>query len=211
MKEEVLSIFDEDYNRLGERTRLEVHKNGDWHETFHCWLAHYDEDSGEGYIYFQLRSDQKKDYPGLLDITAAGHILSHEKVEEGIREIHEELGMDIALNDLSFAGVIKEVLNGFGIIDRELANVYLYTKPVTFENFNIQVDELSGIFRTTLRDFERLISNELLEVHSEGFIINTDSEKEFINRKLSIKDFVAHPNAYFHEIITSVKLGMLEK
>jgi isopentenyldiphosphate isomerase len=80
MNEEKLSIFDEDYNRLGERTREEVHANGYWHETFHCWLAHYDEDSEEDYIYFQLRSDRKKDYPGLLDITAAGHILSHELI-----------------------------------------------------------------------------------------------------------------------------------
>ncbi|MEG9296817.1 NUDIX hydrolase [Mangrovibacillus sp. Mu-81] len=211
MNEEKLSIFDGDYNRLGERTREEVHTDGDWHETFHCWLAHTDERSGEEYIYFQLRSDRKKDYPGLFDITAAGHILSHELIEDGVREIHEELGMEIDFGDLTFAGVIKEELNGTGIMDRELANVYFYTKPVNFESFSIQLDEVSGIFRTTLRNFERLISKELKEVQSEGFIINKDFEKEYINRNISINDFVAHPPSYFHEIITKVKIELLKK
>jgi isopentenyldiphosphate isomerase len=211
VKEEKLSIFDEDYNRIGERTREEVHANGYWHETFHCWLAHYDEDSGEDYIYFQLRSDRKKDYPGLLDITAAGHILSHELIDDGVREVHEELGMKIDFDDLSYAGVIKEELNGCGIIDRELANVYLYTKPVIFESFNLQLDELSGILRTTLGNFEQLFTHEKQEVCSEGFIINAGSEKEYIKRNISIKDFVAHPNAYFHEIIKRVKIELLEK
>jgi isopentenyldiphosphate isomerase len=211
MNEEKLSIFDEDYNRLGERTRPEVHANGDWHETFHCWFAHYDEISGEEYIYFQLRSERKKDYPGLLDITAAGHILSHELIKDGVREIHEELGMEIAFNELSFACMMKEELVGDGMIDRELANVYLYTKPVTFESFSLQLDELSGIFRVTLRNFERLISNELQEVHSEGFMINEDAEKEYINRNISKRDFVAHPTSYFREIITKVKFELMEK
>ncbi|CAM5275178.1 NUDIX hydrolase OS=Lysinibacillus sphaericus OX=1421 GN=LS41612_02185 PE=4 SV=1 [Lysinibacillus sphaericus] len=46
------------------------------------------------YIYFQIRSGQKKDYPGLLDITAAGHLLAVETVEAGIREVKEELGVN---------------------------------------------------------------------------------------------------------------------
>ncbi|WP_175989145.1 NUDIX hydrolase [Bacillus sp. Marseille-Q1617] len=211
MNEERLSIFDKDYNRLGERPRSEVHEKGYWHETFHCWLAHHDENSGEDYIYFQLRSERKKDYPGLLDITAAGHILSHELMEDGVREIQEELGLDICINELIFTGVIKEELNGGGFTDRELANVFLFTKPVAFEHFSLQVEECSGIFRTSLRDFEHLFFQEKAEIESEGFIVNEDSNKVYISRNISINDFVDHPLSYFHEIIKIVKRQLLEK
>lgn len=211
MNEETLSIFDKDYNRLGECPRSQVHEKGYWHETFHCWLAHHDENSEEVYIYFQLRSDRKKDYPGLLDITAAGHILSHESIEDGVREIQEELGLDIGFDDLSFAGIIKEVLNGGGFVDRELANVYLYTKPVTFERFTLQTDELSGMFRTTLQNFEKLFFYEKAQVSSEGFMMNEEWEKEYITRNISINDFVDHPISYFHEIIKKVRRELLEK
>jgi isopentenyldiphosphate isomerase len=68
VENEKLKIFDEHRTQIGVATREEVHRIGHWHETFHCWLI-----SKEGeidYIYLQIRSDEKKDYPNLLDITA---------------------------------------------------------------------------------------------------------------------------------------------
>ncbi|WP_233522994.1 NUDIX domain-containing protein [Peribacillus saganii] len=59
-------------------------------------------------MYFQLRSEEKKDFPSLFDISAAGHILANETVEDGIREVKEELGIDISMNDLEYVGVIKD-------------------------------------------------------------------------------------------------------
>jgi isopentenyldiphosphate isomerase len=211
VNEEKLAIFDEEYNRVGERTRTEVHALGFWHETFHCWLAHFDDAESKIYIYFQLRSERKKDYPGLLDITAAGHILSQETIEDGVREIQEELGLDIPYNDLISAGIIKEELNGTEMVDRELANVYLYTKPVSFQNFSLQTDELSGIFRTGLEEAEQLFKQEREEISLEGFITDENSKIIYTNRSATIKDFVAHPLSYFVEVTNRIKVELLEK
>ncbi|OIU72069.1 NUDIX hydrolase [Rossellomorea aquimaris] len=211
MNEEKLAIFDEEYNRVGERTRTEVHALGFWHETFHCWLAHFDDAESKIYIYFQLRSERKKDYPGLLDITAAGHILSQETIEDGVREIQEELGLDIPYNDLISAGIIKEELNGTEMVDRELANIYLYTKPVSFQNFSLQTDELSGIFRTGLEEAEQLFKQEREEISLEGFITDENSKIIYTNRSATIKDFVAHPLSYFVEVTNRIKVELLEK
>ncbi|MBH9965312.1 NUDIX hydrolase [[Bacillus] enclensis] len=211
MTEEKLAIFDEDYNRLGERTRTEVHALGYWHETFHCWMAHYNESRSRIYIYFQLRSESKKDYPGLLDITAAGHILSQESMEDGVREIHEELGVEIPYDQLIFAGIMKEELNGAGIVDRELANVYLYTKPISFDSFRLQTEELSGIFRTTLDEADQLFHHAAEEISLEGFVV--DDNQGLIDKKwkATIQDFVAHPISYFQKVINRIKDELLEK
>ena len=36
---EWLTIFDSERNTLGKKLRDEVHRDGDWHETFHCWFV----------------------------------------------------------------------------------------------------------------------------------------------------------------------------
>lgn len=36
---EWLTIFDFERNILGKKLRDEVHRDGDWHETFHCWFV----------------------------------------------------------------------------------------------------------------------------------------------------------------------------
>jgi isopentenyldiphosphate isomerase len=211
VNEEKLAIFDEEYNRLGERSRSVVHADGYWHETFHCWLAHFDESESNIYIYFQLRSEGKKDYPGLLDITAAGHILFQESIEDGVREIQEELGLDILYDDLIFAGIIKEELKSAGMTDREMANVHLYTKPVSFESFSLQTDELSGIFRTGLEEAEQLFKQEREEISLEGFIADDNSKLIYTHRMATIKDFVDHPLSYFVEVINRIRVELLEK
>ncbi|HET7579244.1 MAG TPA: NUDIX hydrolase, partial [Bacillales bacterium] len=72
MSSEMLNVLDEDMNRIGQKSRDEVHAAGDWHETFHCWFIRVE--NGERYILLQKRAEVKKDYPGLLDITSAGHL-----------------------------------------------------------------------------------------------------------------------------------------
>lgn len=104
MHNEILTIFDEAGSRTGTAPREEVHRLGHWHETFHCWFISKDQEIP--CIYLQLRSEQKHDYAGLLDITAAGHLLANETVEDGIREVQEELGLEISFEELIPLGTI---------------------------------------------------------------------------------------------------------
>ena len=55
---EWLTIFDPERNTLGKKLRDEVHRDGDWHETFHCWFV--EKDNEDMFLYFQLRSKNKK-------------------------------------------------------------------------------------------------------------------------------------------------------
>lgn len=125
---------------------------------FHCWFLK--NENNIDYIYFQLRSKVKNDFPNLLDITAAGHILADETVGEGFREIKEELGMDVSMEDLELIGVIKDCIITENFIDKEFGNVYMYRvneEPV----YKLQKEEVSGIVRTKFKNFYDFVFEKL--------------------------------------------------
>lgn len=47
-----------------------MHRDGDYHRAVHTWI--YAESTGQ--LLLQLRSDCKESWPGLWDISSAGHI-----------------------------------------------------------------------------------------------------------------------------------------
>jgi isopentenyldiphosphate isomerase len=62
-----------------------------WHLAAHVWVV-----NPQGEILFQQRSINNRNFPGMWDISAAGHVLANETVIQGaIREAKEELGLVI--------------------------------------------------------------------------------------------------------------------
>ncbi|MBS4201366.1 NUDIX domain-containing protein [Bacillus sp. FJAT-49732] len=190
MENEILNIFDERGKVMRKESRRVVHEKGYWHETFQCWIV--GKENGTDYIYFQIRSDEKADFPGLLDITAAGHILSHETVEDGIREVQEELGINVTMNELIPLGIIKNTIVTGHFIDNEFGNNFLYIseQPLTFK---LQVEEVSGIVKANFNDFYQFCFGEVEEI----LVI---SETESIHQYISKNDFVPHQDTYFKTV-----------
>ncbi|WP_226668260.1 NUDIX hydrolase [Metabacillus litoralis] len=209
MTEEILKIFDEDGNYKGMETRQKVHEKGYWHETFHCWLISVH--NGDIYIYFQLRCEQKKDYPNLLDITAAGHLLSCETVEDGVREVNEEIGVALAFSDLISLGVIKERLYEKCLIDHELCHVFLYETKHSFEHFFLQKEEVSGIYRVRLDDFIELWFGQQTTIHSEGFKENPLGEKITDVKVIHKQSFVPHEDHYLKKVVENIQIKIAQK
>src|SRR5690606_1440328 len=123
-----------------------------WHETFHCWIVEMVD--GAPVIHLQLRSQDKKDFPGLLDISAAGHILAHEKVEDGIREIEEELGIKVKFDELIALGLIKDQIAMPDFLDNERCHVFLYKAEESLDKrYRFQVEEVAGMYKFDFREF----------------------------------------------------------
>ncbi|MBS8263140.1 NUDIX hydrolase [Mesobacillus boroniphilus] len=203
MENELLKVFDQQGNWIGIETRSEVHKAGHWHETFHCWLT--ERIGNKDYLFFQVRSSVKNDYPNLLDITAAGHILANESHVDGLREVKEELGIDLALEDLHSLGIIKDSLNSPGFIDNELCHVFLYDQHQSFDNYSLQTEEVSGIMMAELTDFENLWFGKVQKVIVEGFLVSGDNEKKLHSMIVTKNDFVPHENTYIESVIEAIK------
>ncbi|MFF2754955.1 NUDIX domain-containing protein [Psychrobacillus sp. NPDC058041] len=202
MENEMLKIFDEDRKEIGIATREEVHRLGYWHETFHCWFI--GKDKQKDYIYLQIRSDSKKDYPGLLDITAAGHLLANETVRDGIREVEEELGISVSFEELISLGIIDYSVKTGNLIDKELANVFVYEYSLSFDDFALQEEEVSGIVRVEFKQFKSLWLGELEEIQIEGFALTPLENRTSVTKMVTRNNFVPHEKSYYEAIIHGI-------
>lgn len=205
-EQEKLKIFDDNRNQIGVASRSDVHKNGYWHEAFHCWFIR--KEAGINYIYLQLRSKHKKDYPNLLDVTAAGHLLADETVRDGVREIKEEIGIDLAFEDLVQLGVINYCVVKDNFIDKEFAHVFLYMSDNSLDDFTLQVEEVSGMVKGKFEDFAKLWFGEKAEIEISGFEINEDGKKLVIKEHVKRDKFVPHQVAFYKEVIEMMQAHM---
>ncbi|MGG3661413.1 NUDIX domain-containing protein [Bacillus gobiensis] len=203
MESEILKIFDDQRNEKGTATREEVHKKGFWHETFHCWFV--SREDGVEYLYFQLRSETKKDYPNLFDITAAGHLLADETVRDGIREVKEEIGIDLSYHDLVPLGVVKYSLQKEGFLDNEMANVFMYENSIDMHEFELQKEEVSGIVKVEFTQFYKLCTGEADEIRVQGFQMNRDGKQLTLTQFVGKDKFVPHDRIYYEKVLSLIK------
>ncbi|MCR8642394.1 NUDIX domain-containing protein [Paenibacillus sp. N1-5-1-14] len=193
-KKEMLDTFTKQLEFIDVRSRDEVHRLGLWHQTFHCWLLQ--QEMGKNYILFQKRYAYKKDYPGFLDITAAGHLEAGEKPLDGIRELHEELGIELEVEELISVGIIPCLLSTETIIDNEFGHVYLVDYSKRTEPFQLQSDEVESIIRV---EFEKFRS--LRQGYSE-VIVGSDLTTGIAGQevRLTWADFLPHSESYYESV-----------
>lgn len=204
METEELAIFSDKMERIGTRTRAEVHARGYWHETFQCWFIK--EEHGKHFLLFQLRAAQKKDFPNTLDITVAGHLLSYETPRDGIREIREELGLDLAFEDLIEMGIIKDQILLGELKDNEFCHSYFYHLTQPLDTFILQEEEVQGIFCIALADFESLMRQEIESVMAHGYLRQTNGRLQSSEKQCQITDFCPHNAHYYLTIIEKAKM-----
>lgn len=203
MDSELLNIFNDVRVPIGVATRKDVHTYGYWHEAFHCWFISRDENND--YIYFQLRSEQKREYPNLLDITAAGHLLSNETVEDGIREVKEETGIDVSISELIPLGVMEYVVTNSKIIDKEFVHVYLHDYNGSLDEFSVQCEEVSGIFIARFYDFFELWTERKSHIDVHGFVMDGDGNKIKVNKVVERTQFVPHHETFYKLLVNQIK------
>ncbi len=172
MSEEYLNVYDELRRPVGIMPRSIVHRDGLWHETFHCWFMQREciEGKDTAYLWFQQRSASKKDYPNLLDITAAGHLGYQEEPGDGVREIQEELGLGVAFEDLRPLGIRINIGRTAVLTDNEFNHVYLYDCPDGMDRIRFKDGEVQGIFRISAEDGIKLFSDKEEQIIAAGYV-----------------------------------------
>lgn len=193
---EKIDIYDANLKHLGVMDRKEAHMTGQWHKTFHCWVV--TKDNG-GAILFQLRSEEMINYPNMLDVSAAGHLEAGEDVDQGIREVAEELGIPVSIDSLYSLGYRVEVADQTnGQKNREYQAIYLLNIDIPLFDYKPQVEEVAGLVWLNIEEGLKLFSNEIESTIVNGIHYNKQLKKwETIQRKITLNDFLPRIQKYY--------------
>lgn len=156
LTEEMLEIRDEDGTPTGIiKPRSLVHRDGDLHGCSHIWVMRMIEEEGvfRCQVLLQRRSYGKDSFPGLWDISSAGHLDPGETYESGAyRELEEELGVsrgDISGERLRYLFLFRNEYQGefYGkpFHDNELDAVYLAEVDQPGSFFRFQKEEIEEV------------------------------------------------------------------
>jgi isopentenyldiphosphate isomerase len=194
---EMIDICNESMEWIGTASRRDIHLQGLWHQTFQCWVLQ--DSPSEGWrLLFQLRHKDKEAFPNLLDISCAGHLLAGETVEDGLRELKEELGLDAGYEDLYSCGIMKEENRISPVcMDREFCHVFLLESRTALAEYDFQQSEVTGLFLLRLDDFAQLLNGVRTSITAEGILLRDTEVKEEVNQEIFLKDIVQHSKAYY--------------
>ena len=141
--EEWVDICDSKGKPTG-RTALksEAHRLGLWHPTVHIWCF-----TASGKILLQKRANDKETFPGLWDVSIAGHIEAGEApLTAALREMEEELGLRAKGSDLELLDTFRsEQQHPGGITDREFHHCFLNEVPNDKIELRLQTEEVAAI------------------------------------------------------------------
>ena len=156
--DELIDILTPDGKSTGKTAlKSEAHKNGWFHATVHVWLFTSDKK-----IVLQKRAMTKKVFPGLWDISVAGHVAAGEAIlTSAKREVLEEIGLLLEEKDLIKIGTrVHQISHPNGIQDNEHHHVFIAQLKVPLSKLTIQKEEVDDI---KLFDLSTLTNTKNLE------------------------------------------------
>jgi isopentenyldiphosphate isomerase len=204
MPDEALDICDEKQNPLGVAGKAEAHRLGLWHYAFHCWLYRVVEAGADVRLLFQQRGPNKALYPGLFDISAAGHYRAGEAVADGVREVREELGIEIPFDDLIELGTRAEVFGAGNIVSREFCRTFLGRTPLGPAAFRPAEPEVTALVEVPVAGGLAMCAGNWATAQCSGIRHRAGRWREF-ESELSLHDLVPRPAEYYLDIFRRVE------
>lgn len=167
---EYIDIVDENGNKTGEvRSRVDVHKHGLLFRSVHIWCVNSNNE-----ILLQKRAYNKKNFPGLWDISVGGLVSSGESlIEAAKKEAREEIGLEVNAEDLEFFATTRECLTYNDYIDNGICTLYLLRTNLLINEFTKQESELADLKWFSLTEFIKMVEekNPELVPHWEEYDI----------------------------------------
>ena len=162
---ELVDIYGDDGRPRGVKPRDSVHLDGNWHRTFHCLILSGEKDA-LGFT-LQRRSRQIAEYPGLIDVSVAGHLVAGEDMRDAVREIREEVGVDVAFEVLEPLGCYPLVVREGPIWSREWTEIFLLRDDRAPDAFACQPEEVASLVSIRVRAARAVWRGDVPEADAE--------------------------------------------
>ncbi len=169
---EIFDLIDNNGNLTGEKAdRKLVHNRGLKHHAVGLLITR---GGVEKQILLQKRSLKKEKNAGLWDLTA-GHVASGETlIESLIREIKEEIGINIKEDEIKLLSKYwrKEKYRE-DFIENELDYIYILDKNIDIKDIKVQEEEVDDVKWIDLTDFKEMLKR--------GEIVKRQVWQDFLN------------------------------
>ena len=128
--------------------RETAHRDGIPHRTSHVWVIR--ETDGTVQVLLQKRSIDKDSFPGMYDVSSAGHIpAGDDPLRSILREMEEEIGIHAEPAQLEYAGWFhcdyQAQFHGQVFHDNEIRFAYVYQEPVELGTLTLQRSEVEEV------------------------------------------------------------------
>lgn len=132
--DEMLFTVDENNTPTQPMKRKDVHALGIWHRVSHIWIVNNNE------MLIQQRSLIKDTSPGLWESFFGGHIPTGKSPElSATEELHEELGLQVKITDLSFFKTFKNNTS------KEFVYIFTHHTSKSTSEMKIETEEIQTI------------------------------------------------------------------
>ncbi len=135
--------------------RRDVHDGGHWHQVFHCLVVRSGTPTR---VVLQRRHHTKAAFPGLLDLSATGHLEAGEAPEHGVRELNEELGIDAKADDLTPVGVRLLADDDGEGRNRERVHLFYMTDDRPLEHYAPEPTEVESLVEVGVDELLALVA-----------------------------------------------------
>jgi isopentenyldiphosphate isomerase len=194
----LVDIFNDDYSLAGTMPREQAQKESRWVKVAHLWIVNSESNS----VLFQKRSDNKKFYPGMLDITAAGHYSTGEELSTGAKEMSNELGVDIAYDDLISLGVRHNIIPTPELTVRQFCHVFFLANDQKTTDYSLNPETSEGLTIISIDEGVRLWSEETSSIEASFFEAKSEEESSV---SISKNDFLPRIDPYYYKIFILAK------
>jgi hypothetical protein len=148
------------------KTAKQAIEDGDWLGTFNIWLYTLEPEPS---MIYQMRSPHVVWEPGKLDVAAGGHYSAGEQGYDGLRELREELGIDIPTEKVQFFK--RKLYAGVDVKGRErksVISIYLAQYDGRLEDMKLQEYEVAGVVRVPLKPLMQVFHGERTSYEAKG-------------------------------------------
>lgn len=126
-------------------------------------IAHLVLFNSKGEMLVQRRKEDKKDWPGCWDITSGGGVISGESSYEcAIREIKEELGITITLDE---DRPLFTICYPMGFDD-----YYIAKKDISLDEVVVQAEEVTDVKWASYEAIKKMTADGSFVKYKNGFI-----------------------------------------
>jgi isopentenyldiphosphate isomerase len=192
--DEMVDVYDDSLKKVGVVTRNEAHRKGYWHLNLHCWIV---TKRKGGTVIFQVRSEDKPTFAGLLDSTVGGHYKAGEKLEDVAREIKEEIGLDPEVEKLVPLGSRVDVSGLDGLSKREIAEVFFIRDDRPLQGYRVDPLEVRALVEVRIWDGLRLFSGRARKIKAEGVEWDRDRRATEARIEVTKRSFVPKMDSYY--------------